>query len=211
MEAILDHKYVKNVLLFQVKWQGYDNEEDRTWEPEENLATASDILTEYYADIGGRPTASAGGKKRGRKPGAGAKRSFSESNGETPEASSAPGRKKRAGNGEEIIDAPRKKKDKYPPIGSSNWDKEVLGCVTIVEEPNNHKGVGEKFALLKWENGENTKHALRIAHDHAPKAVSRSSQARAVFAITNSFNRCLHSTKAICKCLFTSAVERIFC
>jgi chromobox protein 1 len=37
VEKILGHRFNKGVLEFDVKWQGYDNPEDRTWEPEENM------------------------------------------------------------------------------------------------------------------------------------------------------------------------------
>lgn len=37
VEKILGHRFNKGVLEFDVKWQGYDNPRDRTWEPEENM------------------------------------------------------------------------------------------------------------------------------------------------------------------------------
>lgn len=33
----MGHRFKNGVLEFDVKWQGYDNPKDRTWEPEENM------------------------------------------------------------------------------------------------------------------------------------------------------------------------------
>jgi len=42
-------------LRFEVKWEGFEKKSDRTWEPEDNLLeTASKILNEYLASVGGR-------------------------------------------------------------------------------------------------------------------------------------------------------------
>lgn len=37
VEKILDHKTVKGGILYRIKWLGYDDVADETWEPEENL------------------------------------------------------------------------------------------------------------------------------------------------------------------------------
>ena|ERR1700760_4879631 len=37
IDEILEHKTMNRILKYKVKWQGYPNEEDMTWEPEENL------------------------------------------------------------------------------------------------------------------------------------------------------------------------------
>lgn len=38
VEKILKHGHAKGgAVIYQVKWLGYDNEEDLTWEPSENL------------------------------------------------------------------------------------------------------------------------------------------------------------------------------
>ncbi|MFH3702604.1 chromo domain-containing protein [Acinetobacter baumannii] len=50
MEAILDHRYKrrlgKQTLEYLVKWVGYDQAES-TWEPEEHLGNAQEILGKY--------------------------------------------------------------------------------------------------------------------------------------------------------------------
>lgn len=37
VEKILDHKTHKGSILYRIKWLGYEDETDETWEPEENL------------------------------------------------------------------------------------------------------------------------------------------------------------------------------
>lgn len=37
VEEIMDHKAVRGVTKYKVKWLGYDDEADMTWEPTENL------------------------------------------------------------------------------------------------------------------------------------------------------------------------------
>ncbi|KAG4431209.1 hypothetical protein IFR05_013306 [Cadophora sp. M221] len=41
-------------IKYEVKWEGFEKRTDRTWEPEENLETASGILSEYLASVGGK-------------------------------------------------------------------------------------------------------------------------------------------------------------
>ena len=37
VEAILKSKEEEGKRLYLIKWKGYDQEEDNTWEPEENI------------------------------------------------------------------------------------------------------------------------------------------------------------------------------
>ena len=53
VEAILDtrKKKIKGAVReYLIKWKGYDNEEDNTWEPEENL-DCTDILKEFKKKV----------------------------------------------------------------------------------------------------------------------------------------------------------------
>ena len=50
VERILRHKGTKKI-VYQVKWTGY---EDLTWEPEENLTNANEIIKDYWKQIATR-------------------------------------------------------------------------------------------------------------------------------------------------------------
>lgn len=61
VEKILDHKILRNGKYeYLVKWEGWDKEEDLTWEPESNLKTCPALLKEYK-----RQMESKGGDSRG--------------------------------------------------------------------------------------------------------------------------------------------------
>ncbi|KAJ3299536.1 hypothetical protein HK104_008511 [Borealophlyctis nickersoniae] len=47
VEAILTHKKQKGKVLYLVKWLGYD-ENDNSWEPQENLVSAKELLDAYW-------------------------------------------------------------------------------------------------------------------------------------------------------------------
>ncbi|KAI4138958.1 MAG: hypothetical protein L6R39_006527 [Caloplaca ligustica] len=61
----------QGVMRYEIKWKGYEKKSDRTWETEDNLAGAREILEAYWASIGGKPEPTpkppkSTGKKRGR-------------------------------------------------------------------------------------------------------------------------------------------------
>lgn len=47
VEEILDVKQLRNKLRFLVRWKGY-GPEDNTWEPQENLTNAQDLVKQFY-------------------------------------------------------------------------------------------------------------------------------------------------------------------
>ncbi|OTA35110.1 hypothetical protein BTJ68_06085 [Hortaea werneckii EXF-2000] len=82
VEKIVKHDWLDDgTLVYQIKWQGYEDPGDMTWEPVENLEGAKEILQTYLKKIGGTPEPPAPKTKRGgssaRKSGGG-KRSASE-------------------------------------------------------------------------------------------------------------------------------------
>ncbi|KAL8865865.1 MAG: hypothetical protein Q9174_006651, partial [Haloplaca sp. 1 TL-2023] len=64
VEAILSHsdRWEDGRLRYEVKWEGYEKKKDRTWETEENLRDALDLVQQYWDTIGGRGK----NNKRGR-------------------------------------------------------------------------------------------------------------------------------------------------
>ena len=47
VEKILDSKQVGRKVLYLVKWEGFDDEEENTWEPEKNLDDCTEKLEDY--------------------------------------------------------------------------------------------------------------------------------------------------------------------
>ena len=41
VEKISGHRFVKGVLEFHVKWEGYEKPKDMTWEAEDNMYAAT--------------------------------------------------------------------------------------------------------------------------------------------------------------------------
>jgi len=47
VEKILDHKYDDGVVQYLVKWKNWNNDEDNTWEPSDNLVGSESIIEKY--------------------------------------------------------------------------------------------------------------------------------------------------------------------
>merc|ERR1712106_653936 len=47
VEKILDHKYDDGVVQYLVKWKNWNNDEDNTWEPSDNLVGSEKIIEKY--------------------------------------------------------------------------------------------------------------------------------------------------------------------
>ena len=47
VERIVDKRVVDGVTEYLVKWKGWESEEDRTWEPEENLRGSEKLIKKY--------------------------------------------------------------------------------------------------------------------------------------------------------------------
>jgi len=50
VESVLDSKLVGRKVLYLVKWEGFDDEEENTWEPEKNLDDCVEKLEEYWVE-----------------------------------------------------------------------------------------------------------------------------------------------------------------
>ncbi|CAG9943824.1 unnamed protein product [Clonostachys rosea f. rosea IK726] len=153
VEKILGHMVdKKGNIRFQVKWEGYDSKKDLTWEPEDNLTEATEVLQEYFAGVGGRQaildqTEKAKAKKRGRT------------------GSDQPaGTKRQRKNGVHPADTepPATKKKWQPPSGS--WEDDIENIDACEEE-----GGGKLVVYLNWKNGQKTKHETSVIYKKCPQ------------------------------------------
>lgn len=150
---------------YLIKWAGYEDEADRTWEPIENLSGAQDLLEAYHRNIGGTPEPPVKGKKAGK--GNRGKRAASSAFADSPApASSKKGRgRKSEANGEAW----------EPPLGS--WEDQVKGVTAIIEADDvdaegtisKKKGAQSLEGLLEWHNGKKTQHKMPVLRQRCPQ------------------------------------------
>ncbi|PHH77233.1 hypothetical protein CDD80_802 [Ophiocordyceps camponoti-rufipedis] len=155
VEAIKKHMAdADGSLKFLVKWEGYNKKSDMTWEPEDNLMeSASDILAQYYNQIGGRDSifeesqVASRSKKRGRT-----------STG-TPSTTKRPRK-----NGLHPADStpPASARKWSPPAGS--WEDEIESIDACHDE-----GSGKLAVFLIWNNGKKTKHDTTVVYKKCPQ------------------------------------------
>ena len=50
-EKIVNFAYIKGILMYQVKWAGYDNPGDYTWEPYSHLENCQDLIQSYFQSL----------------------------------------------------------------------------------------------------------------------------------------------------------------
>ncbi|KAJ5328007.1 hypothetical protein N7452_008397 [Penicillium brevicompactum] len=187
VEKIVRHDWLDDgTLKLFVKWQGYDAIKDHTWEEEENLMEgASEILTQYYAKIGGRPERPTTEKpKPGRK-----RKSMGESSSkpatpnETPVPAAKRGRKSAATKElEKVADKAKENSvqvvdDDGNWLPKGKWDKELKEVSTIMR--------GEKdeglFAYLLFNNGKTARVSVRACYEKCPKKMLEFYESHLVF------------------------------
>ncbi|KAF2870370.1 hypothetical protein BDV95DRAFT_575655 [Massariosphaeria phaeospora] len=159
VEKISDHKTVGKEVVYHVKWMGYEKKADMTWEPEDNLGGALEVLNEYWEEIGGRPEP--GGKSTKRK----GRKSMAESESATP-ASSA----KRI----------KKEPEWTPPPGS--WENDVEFVDTVEESLDPKTGAPMRYAYLNWNNGKKTQHPLPHVYVKCPQKMLKYYESHLVFS-----------------------------
>ncbi|KAK6598769.1 chromo domain-containing protein [Botrytis cinerea] len=151
VEKILKHSFdEEGVLRFQVKWEGYEKKSDMTWEPEENLETAQDILNVYLETRRQKQRKRSKKKKRGR-PSAGVS---------TPQSNGKRSRK----NGHPASSTPPASREAVqfkPPQGS--WEDEVV-TIEAMEGPN-----AEVIVYLTWKGGAKSQHPLHQVYKRCPQ------------------------------------------
>ncbi|KAF1993899.1 hypothetical protein P154DRAFT_502660 [Amniculicola lignicola CBS 123094] len=150
VEKIISHRFdaaSQGEIKYEVKWLGYEKKSDRTWEGEDNLENAKELLEQYWGDIGGKPEAKEGGskKRKGRKSGV-------DSGSATP---TVPAKKL------------KKEPEWAPPPGS--WENDVAVVDTVEEQVNPKTGKLERLAYLVWNNDKKTQHPLHHVYKKCPQ------------------------------------------
>ncbi|BCS04399.1 chromo domain-containing protein [Aspergillus luchuensis] len=178
VEKIMNHDWAKKGdLLLQVKWQGYDDPADMTWEPEENLLEgAKDIVEEYFRVLGGRPEKPQPQTKKRKSMGRPPK--------SVPEKTPEPKRRRKS-RAETTTESPEKEQadegesdDTSTWVPSSrNWEKEVDTVETIIRQP----GTSNLLAFISWKNGRKSKVSLEMCYDKCPKKMLRFYESHLVF------------------------------
>ncbi|SPJ79167.1 related to chromatin-associated swi6 protein [Fusarium torulosum] len=156
VETIKKHLIDKNGnLVFQVKWKGFENKKDLTWEPEENLKVSGDeILNEYFDTIGGRHKIFEESNRAAK-----TKRRIPTTNG-TFGTRLRRLRQNKVHVTDETLLATAKKWS--PPSGS--WEDEIE-TIDACEKDND----GYLIVYIIWKNGQKTKHGTEIVYKKCPQ------------------------------------------
>lgn len=155
VEKIVGHIYKQGALKFKVKWEGWDSEEDLTWEDEDNLReNASDILDAYLESVGGRDNI-AGQSKKGTQ-----KKRGRPSSTNTP--TNGTKRSKRGSHPASSTPPASAAKAWTPPAGS--WEDHVASIDACHDEET-----GKLIVYLSWKNGHKTQHDTKIVYSRCPQ------------------------------------------
>ncbi|KEF60219.1 uncharacterized protein A1O9_05069 [Exophiala aquamarina CBS 119918] len=150
VEAIRGHRIYKGVVLYEIKWQGYP-EEENTDEPEENLLPhARQILADYHESIGGAPTT---GLKKSK-----SKQSLRRQ--ASTDDSPAPSAKRQKRNGS--LGRPDLTESWTPT--KEDWEPLVLKIETVEKDPS-----GQLVAYVVFNNGKKTKVGMDKIYRHCPR------------------------------------------
>ncbi|OJJ30493.1 hypothetical protein ASPWEDRAFT_177151 [Aspergillus wentii DTO 134E9] len=163
VEKIVGHEYIKTKLFLQVKWTGYDNPEDQTLEPEENMMEdAKEAVLEYYEAQGGRPQRTI--KKR---------KSMAETK-PAPDKTADPKKRRRSKAATEA--EPEAEAETATPTAdekevpdwvpkTKNWENDVKNVDTIIRDSES----GNLLAFLQWKNGKKAKVSIETCYERCPQ------------------------------------------
>ncbi|KAE9380734.1 hypothetical protein N431DRAFT_362753 [Stipitochalara longipes BDJ] len=173
VESIRSHLVDEDTgeLRFEVKWEGYEKVSDRTWEPEENLETASKVLNEYLAKVGGKEAILAAWREKKESAKKGRKRNRASTGAET-----ANGTKRGKKNGHPKDESPpvsALKAEWKPPTGS--WEEHVTGIDACEGNDNN------VVVYLTWKGGHKTQHPLPQVYKRCPQKMLKFYESHLVF------------------------------
>ncbi|KAK6441530.1 hypothetical protein LTR95_002229 [Oleoguttula sp. CCFEE 5521] len=160
VEDILKHRNTKGTLQYRIKWLGYDDEADITWEPLDNLKTASVKLSEYHDRIGGPPPKAAA---------ACARKSLTTKRSASALDSPAPATKKSRTSTGATNGTPSSSKD----LPKGSWEDNITRIISIIEESETTKsraGGGKVLmAYADWKDNVKRKHKLSTLRGKAPQ------------------------------------------
>ncbi|KAJ2898018.1 uncharacterized protein MKZ38_004236 [Zalerion maritima] len=160
VEKITNHVIDKDgELRFHVKWEGYDDPTDMTWEPEENLEAAPEILQAYFKKIGGREKlfqeaakkATANKRKRAGRP--------------SLASTSSDIKKPKKQHPAEKTPPPEQGGQFIPPSGS--WEDHIAHIDIMQNED------GNLIVCLNWKSGHKTRHHTSQVYKRCPQQMLR--------------------------------------
>lgn len=127
VEKVLDKRVKKGQVGYLVKWKNYDDPDDNTWEPADNLKEAKPTIDKFEKDLEAKNAASKTNTSIKRK---------SVSNGKEPDSKAT-----------KIDSKGSKKSEEAKPRGFSRGLKpdKIIGATN---EP------GDLFFLIKWQGSE---------------------------------------------------------
>ncbi|KAJ5669629.1 hypothetical protein N7462_010699 [Penicillium macrosclerotiorum] len=179
VELIKEHNFLADgSLRLFVKWKGYDDLADHTWEPEENLKEgAMDILSEYYRKIGGRPQKPAAKSGHGRK-----RKSMGQTQSTTAASETTEPKRRRKSVASKAEETKAETSDEASEAAAEtpaesdgeisswvpktkSWEKEVASVDTIIRDQD----TGKLFAFLLWKNGKRSRVAIEKCYDSCPR------------------------------------------
>ncbi|KAI4247435.1 MAG: hypothetical protein L6R40_001383 [Gallowayella cf. fulva] len=154
VEKIISHNdaFGDGEIRYEVKWQGYEKKQDRTWESEDNLEGAREVLEAYWESIGGKPVPTpkqpkSTGKKRGRQSTGSTKPAKKPKKAGRKSASAAQDYDDDEGSPDGPVGFTNVNSDTWiPPKPDDNaWDPLVMNVDTIEKDDK-----GELWAYLVW-------------------------------------------------------------
>lgn len=175
VEKILDHFVDDETqeLKFRIKWEGYEKKSDQTWEPEENLETASKILNEYLDSHGGKEAIMDAYNEKKKAAG----ESKSKKRGRSSTGTTTNGNPTKKGRKSHPLDGtpPAGAKDESfkPPSGS--WEDQVVGIDAC------EGSEGNVVVYLTWKGNHKTQHPLAQVYKRCPQRMLKFYESHLVF------------------------------
>ncbi|KZZ89584.1 chromo domain-containing protein [Ascosphaera apis ARSEF 7405] len=193
VEQILGHEFRDGELFYVVKWKGYDDPNDHTLEPEENLENAKEAVDEYIKKLGGPPQDPKDEKKKNKKRksrASSAATSLKQDDSEAEAAATTSTTKKKArqstgrastGATPGAAAAAENKLPDWVPKTKS-WEDAVESIDTIMRDPEDPKG--PLFVYLNWTNGHKSRVSTEMANKRCPQKMLHFYEQHIVFKDT---------------------------